>query len=147
MVNLFTTTNFNLKNDEREHVLANDLSIYDNELLRFFFVSLKSANFRLLTHLRLLGFYSSSPHSPFSLGRSHNQLLVACLYLGVSCTAVHLIVRREEVDIQHKTARKILSSLSKWLPIKQPEFTAREIVFIIRQCEQHSRYMLCHPVI
>lgn len=67
--------------------------------------------------------------------------MVACRYLGAGCTAARLVARgggrerEEEVDIQHKTARKILSSLSKWLPIKQPEFTAREIVFIIRQCQ------------
>lgn len=36
-------------------------------------------------------------------------------------------------DIQHKTAREILSSLSKWVPIKRAEFTADEIVFIIER--------------
>lgn len=80
----------------------------------------------------------------FPLGRS--RLLVACRYLGASCTAVRLVAsRRREVDIQHKTARKILSSLSKWLPIKQPEFTAREIVFIIRQCQRATRALYALP--
>jgi len=84
-------------------------------------------------------------YPPLFLSRWGSRLSVACRYLAASRIARHV---RVGGDVQHKTTRKILSSLSKWLPIKQPEFTARKIVFIIRNSsEQRARYVPCQPVI
>lgn len=73
-------------------------------------------------------------HSPFSTVGPSEEERGRCRYLGPLPTHNHWLPPpsfHRRGDIQHKTAREILSSLSKWVPIKQAEFTADEIVFII----------------